>query len=998
MNTIWSAARKCRFLFDAERRIHMLGTSRKCPRSARKTKRQSHAALQIALLALATLAHADAPEAADHTIAHALESFHLADDALTIELVAAEPDVIDPVAIVWDEAGRLYVAEMRDYPTGPTAGTVRLLEDTDADGRYEKVTLFAEGLPFPNSVMPWRGGVFVSAAPDILYLKDTDGDGKADERRVVLTGFAEGNQQLRVNSLHLGLDGWVYAANGRSDGVVRHPEDPADKAVPLRRHDLRFHPDTFAFEPISGFSQFGLCHDDWGNRFLSWNTVPIRHVVLEESVLARNPLLATTTVEAVITDPTDTGRIYPIAQPVPRFNRESVDFFNASCGLTIYRGDQLPGLRGDALLCEPLSSLVHHKRLTPQGATFVAKRVEQDKEFLASTTPWFRPVNLATGPDGNLYVVDFARKWVEHPDFVPKEYRDTTDWRTGDSLGRIWRIRRRTAVVPTAHLSPTTPDLVEALNHANAWLRDTAQRLLIERNDPAARPLLEHLALKATYPYTRVQALHTLDILGWHAEEILERAATYHDAEMRRQAAVFAPRWTSDEKALRQILLLLAGDPSERVRFQALLSSAALDRALRTAVILRVCEKPGDSWINTAILCNASDNAGEVLTKLLAATALSPEDRNPNLQSGAGGTPALLGGLAEIIGATNSANETTPLIASLSTLPADTAAPIVAGLFRGLERVKADTRALSEDPALRALLEPHIVDAINLETGDVHRRLEAMELYRRGLALSADQAVSERVLATASEPLRIAAVNALAARLGPQVLSERFLDNPATTAATRRAILAACLSSPAGVTALLDALEGGKISAPEIDPQTRETLAHYPDAALKARAEQLLGNPAAADRAEIVNAYAASLSLPANAPRGAELFAQNCMPCHVHQGKGNRVGPDLSGIASRPREQLLADILNPSLEIVPDFVCYTATISGLDIVTGVLAGETTIAITLRQAQGIEQSIPRADLTDFRASPLSLMPTGFESTLDPQAMADLLAFLHPATPR
>src|SRR5436190_2934340 len=163
-----------------------------------------------------------------------LSAFHFADENLTAELVAAEPDVVAPVAIAWDADGRLFVAEMTDYPSGPISGRIRMLEDRDGDGRYERLTVFADNIAFPNGVMPWNGGVLVTAAPDILFFKDNNGDGRADERRVILTGFAEGNQQLRVNGLYWGLDNWIYGANGRSDGEVRWADDLPDQKVTIR--------------------------------------------------------------------------------------------------------------------------------------------------------------------------------------------------------------------------------------------------------------------------------------------------------------------------------------------------------------------------------------------------------------------------------------------------------------------------------------------------------------------------------------------------------------------------------------------------------------------------------------------------------------------------------------------------------------------------------------------------------------------------------------------
>ena len=172
---------------------------------------------------------------------------------------------------------------------------------------------------------------------------------------------------------------------------------------------------------LAGFSQFGLGRDDFNHRFLSWNTVPFRHVVIEESDLSRNPFLTVGQSVAVITDPADTGRVYPLSSPPVTFNRERTDYFNASCGLTIFRGTGLgPQYEGNAFVAEPLTNLVHRKILEPQGATFVARRGEHEREFLASRDNWFHPVNLATGPDGCLYVADFYREWVEHPQFVPE--------------------------------------------------------------------------------------------------------------------------------------------------------------------------------------------------------------------------------------------------------------------------------------------------------------------------------------------------------------------------------------------------------------------------------------------------------------------------------------------------------------------------------------------------------------------------------------------------
>ncbi len=764
-------------------------------------------ALLLALLASMRAAHAATPLAPTDE----LRSFQFADANLTAELVTAEPDVISPVAITWDGDGRLFVAEMRDYPNAATGGSIRVLEDRNRDGRYETATMFADKLSFPNSVLAWNGGLLATVAPDLLFLKDTDGDGHADERHVLFTGFATGNQQLRANGLLWGLDGWVYGANGRSDGTARAVEvlqgsawgkldGQLAKTNSIRGRDFRFRPGTGEFETLAGRSQFGLTRDDWGNRFLSWNTIPIRHEVFADRYLARNPNLAVSDVLADLMPVGDAGDVFPLTPAPLVFNNESASHFNALAGLHIYRGDALgAAYHGNAFMGETLRNLVHRRVLTPHGATFTAGRVEQGTEFLRSSDPWFHPVNFTTGPDGALYVIDFYRQFVEHPDYVPREMRDRMSWRTGSEHGRIWRIvRKNSRPKPVGSklglAQASAKALLRQIESPNAWRRDTTQRLLVERQDNAVLPALRSLARKAKLPQTRVQALSTLAGLSG-----------------------------LDEKTLLGTL----EDPEAHVR------------------------------------AHAVQLAGLVF-------------------------PATSG--------TSAANRGSPLVDSL----------------------------------LRKALDPH--PGVRLQAALTFGLVNEYPARER--------AIRQLIEGTDDRWIRLAAISSSRSLTKDQIKS--FL------------------------------------------PETGKTLRQPP--------APLSSNP---DRQRVIESFAPALKLAGDPARGALTFSKLCLACHYLQGHGQRVGPDLSGINSRPADVLLIDLLDPSRQITPDQASYDAERTNGETVTGLLASETETRVILRHAGAPDETIPRSELKSLRATAKSLMPDGLEAGLSHQDMADLLEFLRKA---
>ncbi|AGA27501.1 putative membrane-bound dehydrogenase [Singulisphaera acidiphila DSM 18658] len=947
-----------------------------------------------ALVALSGGASAAPPATKPLSPAEERATFRLIDPKLRIELIASEPDVASPVAIAWDENGRLFVAEMTDYPAGPRSGKLRMLEDLDRDGRYEVSRTFAEGLNFPNGVLPWAGGVLVTAAPDILFLKDNDGDGVADERRVVLTGFVEGNQQLRVNGLTWGADNWVYAANGRSDGSALRPGDPAEKEVPLRRHDFRFRPDTGEVEVVSGFSQFGLPRDDWGRRFPSWNTIPIRHAVIEERVLSRNPYLAESSSVATILDPADGGRVFPISPAPTTYNRESTAYFNATCGPTIYRGNVLgDAYRGNAFVCESLTNLVQRRVLDDRGATFLARRAEPDREFLASTDPSFRPVNLTTGPDGALYVVDFYREMVEHPQFVPEELRKSIEFRRWNNRGRLWRIGNQDVkLAPCPPLGKaSTAELVAALEEPNGWCRDTAQRLIVERHDKEAIPALRKLAEAGSTPLGRIHAVWTLDGLGGLEDATLAKVLGDTSPGVRECAA----RLAAHRPGLAAALVKAADDPEVRVRFQAAIALGDLDDGRAPSALARIAARDADDdWVRLAVLSGLGEKAWPFLHALLVAQPGWLAATTP-------GQGQVLSSTAAILGARNRTEELHALAAQLTPTPDETTVAgriaLLVGLSDGLARAGRPLHELLKaGPAagfegIAALLDRAARSIASAEASP-NDRAQSLTLLARCRPESAAAAIPALLLPGQAEVVQSASARAVAevdsAELAGQILDE-WASLPTRS---RREVLTALTSSVRLADRLVGAIEDDVVSLTELAPADRDALRLTPDAALRSRVEKLLAASAPQDRTAVVKKFQPVLELTGDAGRGGELFAKNCQTCHQRQGRGFRVGPDLSGVAGRPPSALLKDILDPNADVSPDFATYLVITKRGQTLSGLLAEETASSLKLRGAEGIEQSVLRSEIEALRPSGRTLMPEGLEEALGMQGLADLIAFL------
>jgi putative membrane-bound dehydrogenase-like protein len=851
-------------------------------------------------------------------------------------LAASEPDIADPVAIAFDERGRMYVAEMRDYPQGPAAGRISLLEP--ADGRYGRTAVFADGLAFPTSVLPWRGGVFATVAYEILWLKDTDGDGKADERKTVFTGFGRQNSQHLLNGLQLRPDGWVYGSAGLSGGKIGD--------VSINGTDFRFHPDTLVFEPVTGRSQFGHAFDDYGRRFFVRHDNHSLHAPIAHRYLKAAPDAALGALEENLSDHGNIPRLFPISPRDAVFTTDT----DSSCGIA-FRG-------GELFVCEPVLNLVHRDTLVPAGASFRTRRGDAGREWFASSDPTCRPVNVAVGPDGGLWVVDMVRGVIEHPDYIPREIRKKLDARAGLGCGRVWRVTQGEAPLVLDLATADDARLARALGSANPWERGTAQRLALERK--AAGPARE--ALKSDLPSVRAQALELLHALKELSPVELGAACDDASEDVREVALrLFDP-------SAARIRSVLAKRPSERLLFQAALSLVGSDQS---ALIAEIASRSTDPWTRNAVVLSASKDPVGFLRDAIKA------DEPPQ---------GVLGPLGQILARRRDEAGVARWLELV--LVGD---PPGAWQREALAILPALRRAgmpLPESPVLRAWSEAAQRRALKGEPAD---RIDALALLGT-LGIPEGDALLDLLQPREPQEVQAAAVRLLAPTSAPKLFEgwARF------TPAVRGALLQACLERADLAADLLGRVERAEIDARSFAPHQRETLLRHPDAALRERAKKLLRGQVSADREEAIREVSAKVAaLKGDAVRGSKVFETSCLTCHRLRGRGVKVGPDLEGVIGRDRRALLVDLLDPNRAMDPSYQVYVVKTGAGELLNGVIAAETPGSVTLRRAAGEETTVLRKDIVEMKAWPASLMPEGVESSLSGQDFADLLEFLSPA---
>ncbi len=556
-----------------------------------------------------------------------MATFELHED-FEIELFAAEPHVWDPVDLVFDEDGKIYVVEMPDYPYPPEKGQgkgrIKLLEDTNGDGKIDHSKVFAEGLADATSVLPWKGGILVTSAPYIYYLRDEDGDGQADHKEVLFSGFFDNNSEAQITNLRFGVDNWIYAANNGQAGKVSFARNPDAEPLDTRGADFRFRLDKDLFELETGTAQFGQTLDDWNNKFFTQNTLHIQQSVIPRRYLERHDGLPSKNANLNISDHDFT--MYQLTPPpywrAERSKRRNIQFqeqgldrvehadkyFTGASGGTYYHGDAFgEKYYGNIFTGDVAGNLIHRDvvKRNKEGYGFVASRPEdeKDREFMASTDPWFRPVGFTVGPDGYLYVIDFYRQHIETPVSIPDDLKEYMDFMYGENHGRIYRIKpkndskKRSLDVNLS--SATSRELLELLAHQNGWFRLHAQRLLVEKPDNQLLGEAISMAQKHSDPRARLHATYLVEAWGGLSQAFIAEMMKDGYPEIRRHALMLAEGFPSLRKNIQKAL----GDEDNAVVFQALLSMGNFSDDESARLLANTLSSTGDSkWHRMAVM------------------------------------------------------------------------------------------------------------------------------------------------------------------------------------------------------------------------------------------------------------------------------------------------------------------------------------------------------------------------------------------------------------
>ncbi len=960
-------------------------------------------------------------------------------EGFKIELVASEPMISDPVAMEIDEQGDIYVVEMHGYPEDTTgSGMIKLLTDINGDGFPDKSVVFADHLKLPTGIMKWKKGFLVVDVPDLLYLEDTNNDGKADIRKSILTGMALTNPQHISNTPIFGVDNWIYIAHMGSitpkismvfndtGTSVRFTGNSSANQLPRNAdgRNLRIKPDSYEMEKLSGESQYGQTFDQWGHHFCVENADHIFHEVIAARYLGRNPDLLVADASAYISDHGNACDVYPITINPENQLLTDRGVITSACGITWYQGGLFPdSFNNITFVAEPTSNIIHADRITEKGASFTASRVYEKKEFFASADGWCRPVQCYIGPDGALYVIDYYRKIIEHPEWLSEEVINSGELYKGSEKGRIYRITPTSS--PTLNWcsqlklgAASTDQLVQLLNNNNSWWRRHAQRLLIDKKDLTAVSLLNQLIDTASSATAVVHALWTLEGFNRLESTILSKALHHSSEGVRENAIQLAEKYIERFPALQNELFRLQNDPSPKVRFQLLCTLGSIKNAVSETIQQKLLRQDiEDKWVQIAALSSAVGKELSLLQKTIPAISSGPTE----------GKALFFANCASIIGLAQQQKDINKIIElactnntvasswwqtaclkglaktiSLKGVPENTNRAKVLLLSKFSSEAPPELRSAALElltilgPLKNTLFTKNLALAKRLafdKKAVIDFRIDALTI----IAINnnnEDTILAEKILSDTEEPasLQQAAIRTYNS-LSPVGASLCLVRNwEKLSQDVRVAGMEIFLYSPENINLLLAAVEKKVIQTTSISWPQKVILMNNDNEEIRKRSRKLLA-PEIESREIVYKKYQAAISSKGDTKKGLVVFKNVCGTCHQVGGThGKNVGPDLGSIRNRDAASIMGDILNPNRSIAVTYELWTVTKTNGEKISGIKSGETSAAVTLKNLNTIEITIARADIKLMEASEVSAMPVGLEASISIEDMTNLLTFL------
>ena len=906
-----------------------------------------------------------------------------------IDQLATEPLVQDPVNISFGADGKVWVVEMGDYPNGGKPGRVKWLRDDDGDGKLDKSVVFLDNLEYPAGVYAWRDGVVVACAPDVFFARDTNGDGVADERQVLLSGFALANTQHRVHGFTYGLDHKLYFGVG-SDAkeIDLHAIDGTKKSVDIRDVDLALDVDRRLLTTESGETQFIRSQTPYGDWFGNDNSHPIYHFVYDrfwiqkKAPRPRNLFQYSTT-------PAISPEVFPLSQPLDRFNDPyTANRFTSACS-TIFASGPGTGemMDGAALVCEPVHNLVARFKMERDGISWKAARFSEDQrsDWVRSSDPWFRPVRVVNAPDGTIWILDMYRRVIEHPTWIPEEWLARLDVRAGQDQGRIYRVYREgyKPANKQSMVDASIEELVRKLGDESVAIADLAQQQLIwshAANQEVARLLQKELR-QSDSPRKRVRAIAILLYLNKMSPDDWKVAMEEKDARVLKFALhglsrmenlpVDMAEWigvgmnsalANLDPSVAMELVFIGGNyaPQTVEAVVRLLKTHHRVRGMDTLVDFIANEKV-DGLVD-ALLRESDESTNVYLERLIPRVSAQGQLRIvQSIEQSTGERPAWHYRFARQLSRQTTSSTT-----------------ISANVLDSLHQQAKETLVREESFAnsKNAALEFCLSKMSDSSTEEIESLLS---LAMRGTDKDFAGGILEGLY-----------------RLGPGVFPRLLTAHFDASPANKSKIVSLLVSQPKSAKLLLEAVAAKQLDRENVQPSQVEFLRSQKDSELKKLVTVVFGKEDGSNRSELLASYATQWPKESSIENGQKLFEQHCAVCHrdrdVQGEKQPSVGPALEALNHWTNEAWLVAILDPSKSVDSRYQRVLLRTVSDEVISGLVLRDVDGILEIMTTDGRIQQVARSTIEEEKKSALSLMPDGFEKVLTPQQVSNIVRFL------